>query len=517
MSRVLDYSSDLRQLADLAGQPERIDEVLTRALASLAEIVPHDLAAILDLQGERLAVRVAHGPLASERVRRHTIPLSEFPAVRRAIETRRAVVLEDHDHDHETGEGDPYDAVLDLPHGHSCMVVPLHAADRTLGIMTFDRTVCGIYDRETVILAEVYGQIIALALLYAEQARLLERYRANLLEQRRLEAAATGSDPAGAWLEQTRSPAMLDLIRQARLVAQADSLVLIQGETGSGKEVLARAVHAWSARREAPFVTLNCAALPRDLIESELFGHVRGAFTGAVQDRRGRFLTANGGTLLLDEIGDLPATAQAKLLRVLQEGAFEPVGSDQTVKVDVRVMAATHVDLEAAVRSGRFREDLYYRLAVFPLAIPALRHRREDIVPLAEHLLDQQSRRTGRGPWTLTQGARSMLQQRNWPGNVRELVNTLERAAILKQHGPLDIPHVAEPGAAPARPQHTAAAAAADDPQVASLQAVERAHIARVLELTGGKIYGADGAAALLQLKPTTLQSRLRKLGLKKG
>lgn len=516
MSRVLDYSGDLRQLAGLAGQPERIDEVLARALASLADLIPHDLAVILDLQGERLAVRVAHGPLANERVRRHSIPVSEFPAVRRAIETRRAVVLEDHDHDHETGEGDPYDAVLELPHGHSCMVVPLHAADRTLGVMTFDRTVCGLYDREAVALAEIYGQIVALAMLYAEQARLLERYRANLVEQRRLETQAAGDDPEGAWLEQTRSPAMLDLVRQARLVSQADSVVLIEGETGTGKEVLARAIHAWSGRREGPFVSLNCAALPPDLIESELFGHARGAFTGAVRDRRGRFLTANGGCLLLDEIGDLPLAAQAKLLRVLQEGEFQPVGADHTVKVDVRVMAATHVQLEAAVRAGRFREDLYYRLAVFPLTLPPLRHRGEDIVPLAEHLLDQLARRTGRGPWQLTQAARRVLQKRSWPGNVRELVNTLERAAILKPHGTLDVPHVAEPGS-PAMP---AAALTPALPEVgagpiASLREVERGYLSSVLERTGGKIYGTNGAAALLGLKPTTLQSRLKKLGLK--
>ncbi len=535
MSRVLDYSGDLRRLADLAGQPDRVDEVLGRALASLADLVPHDLAAILDLEGERLAVRVAHGPLVSERVRRHSIPVDEYPAVRRAIETRRAVVLEDHDHDHETGEGDPYDAVLDLPHGHSCMVVPLHAADRTLGIMTFDRTVCGIYDRETVALAEIYGQIIALAMLYAEQARLLERYRASLIEQQRFANEATGRDPAGAWLEQTRSPAMLDLVRQAKLVAAADSAVLVLGETGSGKEVLARAIHAWSSRREAPFVTVNCAALPRDLVESELFGHVRGAFTGAVRDRRGRFLTANGGTLLLDEVGDLPLAAQAKLLRVLQEGAFQPVGADHTVKVDVRIMAATHVDLEAAVREGSFREDLYFRLAVFPLNVPPLRHRGEDIVPLAEHLLDRLARRTGRGPWQLAQGAKRALQQRTWPGNVRELVNALERAAILRPHGTLDVPHVAEPGTAPVlgagrrslpqgatadrtaagRPRDATAAPLPDGEPIASLREVERAHIAAVLARTGGKIYGPDGAAALLGLKPTTLQSRLKKLGLK--
>ncbi len=510
MSQILDYSGDLRQLADLAGQPDRIDEVLDRALASLSRLVPHDLAAVLGLEGDRLRVRVAHGPLASERVRRHSIDLGAYPSIRRALESRRAVVLEDHDHDHATGEGDPYDAVLDLPHGHSCMVVPLHAADRSLGIMTFDRTICGVYAEETVALAEVYAQIISLALLYAEQAKLLERYRESLVEERRLEAAATGTDPAGAFLDQSPSAAMQDLVRQAQLVAQSDSVVLIQGETGTGKEVLARAMHGWSPRRDAPFVTLNCAALPADLVESELFGHVRGAFTGAARDRRGRFLTANGGTILLDEVGDMPAAAQAKLLRVLQEGTFQPVGADHTVKVDVRVMAATHVELTRAVAEGRFREDLYYRLAVFPLALPALRDRPEDIVPLAEHLLEQLATRTGRGPWRLSQAARQTLQQRPWPGNVRELVNTLERAAILRRHGTLEPPHVAEPGRAPRSPAAEPPASA-----VRTLREVERDHVAAVLARTGGRIYGAEGAARLLGLKPTTLQSRLKRLGLR--
>ena len=542
MSRILDYSGDLRQLADLAGRPDRIEDVLSRALASLSRLVPHDLAAVLGLEGGRLRVRVAHGPLADDRVRAHSIDLAAHPSIRRALESRRAIVLEDHDHDHHTGEGDPYDGVLDLPHGHSCMVVPLHAADRDLGVMTFDRSVCEVYDQDTVTLAEIYGQLIALALLYAEQADLLDRYRQSLAEQRRIDAVAAGAgDPDQAFLAQSTSGAMQNLVRQARLVAAAETAVLIQGETGTGKEVLARAIHQWSPRRDAPFVTLNCAALPPELIESELFGHVRGAFTGATRDRRGRFLTANGGTLLLDEIGDMPANAQAKLLRVLQEGTFQPVGGDHTVKVDVRVMAATHVDLAAAARDGRFREDLYYRLNVFPLDLPPLRDRPEDIVPLADHLLAQLAARTGRGPWTLGQSAQRALQQRAWPGNVRELVNALERAAILKPHGMLEEPHVAGPGRRLIAPASAPASAPADTPTsdtdtppaadpaapataadirrqaaaVPTLRDVERDHIARVLARTDGRIYGPGGAAELLGLKPTTLQSRIRRLGLR--
>ena len=190
-------------------------------------------------------------------------------------------------------------------------------------------------------------------------------------------------------------------MRQARQVAGTSLPVLIQGETGVGKELLARALHEWSGRRDEGLITLNCAAIPDSLIESELFGHVKGAFTGAASSRAGRFLTANGGTLFLDEIGEMPLPAQAKLLRVLQEGTFQPVGSDRSIKVDVRIFAATNVDLEAAVEEGRFRQDLYYRLDVFPLEIPPLRERPEDIAPIAVLVLEAIARRTGRGPWTL--------------------------------------------------------------------------------------------------------------------
>ncbi len=314
-----------------------------------------------------------------------------------------------------------------------------------------------------------------------------------------------------AMMEASRSPAMTAVVGLARQVAARDTPVLVTGETGTGKEVLANAIHGWSTRASRPLVGVNCAALPAGLIESELFGHVKGAFSGATADRTGRFRAANGGTLFLDEIGDLPADLQAKLLRALQEGCFEPVGSDRTVRVDVRVIAATNADLLAAVEDKRFREDLYYRLAVFPIHLPPLRARREDIPAIAEGFLESLARRTGRGPWRPSDRAQAWLAEQPWPGNVRELVNALERATILTEGTVLEMgngrtralpaPVEAAPVAGPAKPE-----------SILTLREMERAHITRALEATDGKIHGPGGAAELLDINPSTLRSRMKKL-----
>jgi transcriptional regulator with GAF, ATPase, and Fis domain len=498
MGEILDATRELRELASLASNPHAVDEVLRRALDALQPLVPYDLAAVLSLDGDDLAVRAATGPLASARIRRHSIQLSHFPTVQRAIETRRPVALLEHHHASE--EGDPYDAVLDLPDGHSCMVVPLFAGDRTLGAMTFDRRVCEPYSPEVVELAGVYGQIVALALAFAEQAALLDRYRHRLQEQRKLQDEDAGD--AGRLLEESVSPRMAALVAQARQVAATDAPVLIQGETGSGKEVLAQAIHGWSPRVDQPFVKLNCAAIPENLVESELFGHSKGAFTGASEKRSGRFLVANGGTLFLDEMGEMPLATQAKLLRVLQDGTFQAVGSDQTVRVDVRVIAATHVDLTRAVAEGRFRADLYYRLAVFPVRLPPLRERPEDLPGIARNILHGIARRTGRGPWTLPPDTIAALRAHPWAGNVRELANVLERATILRPRGDLgpDLVEVEAPRPVTALP---------------TFEEVERRYLAEVLEHTGRRIYGKGGAAEIVGVPPSTLQSRMKKLGVK--
>ena len=350
----VDLTRDLSELVRLATAPDEdgVDEILRRGLDGLARVARYDLATVFVLDGARLVVRAARGALASERVRGHVLSLADFPTLREALETRRARAYTEDDHAH--GDGDPFDGVLDLPPGHSCMVVPLFAGDRSFGVLALDRQICEPYPPEVVNVVEAYAQVLALAIHNAEQKAALTRLHRQDHEHAKLLEAELGGEAVGI-LETSRNPAMRDVARRARQVAETDTPVLILGETGTGKERLARAIHAWSRRADQPFVTLNCAAIPDGLIESELFGHVKGAFTGANRDRPGRFLMANGGTLLLDEIGELSVGLQAKLLRVLQEGRFEPVGSDRPVKVDVRILAATHVDLEKAIAARRFR------------------------------------------------------------------------------------------------------------------------------------------------------------------
>ncbi|WP_445600267.1 sigma 54-interacting transcriptional regulator [Azospirillum sp. A39] len=310
-----------------------------------------------------------------------------------------------------------------------------------------------------------------------------------------------------------RSAAVQKILQQVELVGPTDASVLITGESGTGKELVARAIHEASRRSGRPLIRVNCAAIPRELFESEFFGHARGAFTGALRDRVGRFELADGGTLFLDEVGEIPLDLQGKLLRVLQDSQFERVGDERTRKVDVRIVAATNRDLRAEVERGRFRRDLYFRLDVFPIETPALRERPEDIPLLAAHFLRDAARKGGAGALTLTEGDVRKLLAYPWPGNVRELQNVMERAAILAQSGriALDLP---EPGAeaAPA-PEPSGAALLAIETE-RDRRARERANLLAALEAAGGKVSGAGGAAALLGLPPTTVTSRAKALGI---
>jgi transcriptional regulator with GAF, ATPase, and Fis domain len=499
-----DYAADLDALAALAGTPHAVEDVYAKALDALLEIIPYELAAVFELEGETLSVRTAVGPLANDAVRCHRLELSRFPTIRKALEQRRPVAVTAHAHSGE--EGDPYDGVLNLPPGHACMVVPLYAGDQSLGIITLDRRECVAYEPAMVTLAGIYARVVSLAMMLARQTELLQRYRHQLKDHNRLMRSELGADGSACErTESSQSPVMRELSARARQVAATDAPVLIQGETGTGKEVLAQAVHSWSERSDGPFVKVNCASLPANLVESELFGHVKGAYSGAVRDRPGRFLTANGGTLLLDEVGELPLDAQAKLLRVLQEGTFEPAGSDRSCRVDVRLIAATHVKLPEAVASGRFREDLYYRLAVFPLTLPPLRERSEDVVTIAVHHLDEIARRTGGGPWILSEASKRRLRAHSWPGNVRELVNALERATIVRPEGTLQERDWAI-GRGPSD--------AAPEAGLSSFREHERKYFEAVLAQTNGKLHGKSGAAELVGLKPTTLQSKLKKHGI---
>jgi formate hydrogenlyase transcriptional activator len=314
-----------------------------------------------------------------------------------------------------------------------------------------------------------------------------------------------------------RSAELQHALAQVALVAPTDATVLIRGETGTGKELIARALHDKSERRDGPLVKLNCSAISAGLVESELFGHVKGAFTGAHDRRVGRFELANGGTLFLDEVSELPLETQAKLLRVLQEREFEPVGSSKTHKVNVRVIAASNRDLAADSRSGRFRADLYYRLNVFPVDLPALRERRDDIPLLATYFMQRAARKLGKRIDRIEAGSLRRLVEYSWPGNIRDLQNVIERAAILADGMELRIDWPLGPAvpvqSATAAPVPTVASVN-EEPAPLALQALERRHIVDVLRKTRGIIEGPQGAARLLELKPSTARFRIRKLGI---
>ena len=316
------------------------------------------------------------------------------------------------------------------------------------------------------------------------------------------------------------SPALRRMMTRIEAVADTPASVLIVGETGSGKELVSHAIHTRSARAEKPLVKVNCASIPDELFESEFFGHVKGAFTGAHQDRVGRFQLADGGTLFLDEVGEIPVALQGKLLRVLQEKEFERVGDDTSRSVDVRVIAATNKDLEKAVEAGEFREDLYYRLSVFPVEVPPLRERGNDVVMIASHVLKQVCQDFGREPMSLTKKQVEALRRYNWPGNVRELKNVIERAVILSndEYLRLDL-SLTEASLAPPGPaddssgEMSAASAYVTD---AEMRERMRANLIAALEAANWRVSGQNGAATLLGMKPSTLTDRIRSLDIKR-
>jgi formate hydrogenlyase transcriptional activator len=381
-------------------------------------------------------------------------------------------------------------------------VQPLVARRGVLGTLAVGRRGANAYTNDEVeFLAQVATQV-ALALDntlgYPEVA--------NQESDNREESASADEDPAS---EPSlagvvgKSAALRRVLRQVEIVAPTDSGVLVQGETGTGKELIARAIHDLSSRRDRPFVKLNCAAIPSGLLESELFGHEKGAFTGAIMRKAGRFEAADKGTLFLDEVGDIPLELQPKLLRVLQEHEFERLGSTRTQHVDVRVIAATHRDLKRMVEDGLFRSDLYYRLHVFPLVVPALRDRRDDIPLLVRHYVNKYAQRMQRQIHTIPAAAMEALANYDWPGNVRELQNCIERAVILSPGGVLRLALEELKQAVPA-----------SSSRLSTLEEAEREHVMRAIRESKWVIGGPNGAAARLGMKRTTLCYRIRKLGI---
>jgi len=383
--------------------------------------------------------------------------------------------------------------------------LPLTTARRRLGILVFACKQPYAYETADVSFLQLVANQVALSV-------------ENALAFQEIEALKDQLSKANAYLEEEvctehnfgeiigDSAALRRALHEVETVAATGSTVLIRGETGTGKELIARAVHDLSPRQGRTFVKLNCAAIPTGLLESELFGHEKGAFTGAVSQKVGRFELAHRGTFFLDEVGDIPPELQPKLLRVLQEKEFERLGSTKTVKVDVRLVAATNRDLARMVAEGRFRADLYYRLNVFPLVLPPLRERRDDIPRLVRHFTQHFARRMGRQIETIPAAVMDALVGYSWPGNIRELQNVIERAVILSPGPALQVPLGDLQSAVTQAPEPTAAAVTLAD--------AEREHILDALRETGWVVAGPKGAAARLALKRSTLQEKMRKLGI---
>ena len=389
--------------------------------------------------------------------------------------------------------------------GRSVCELPLTSARRRLGTLVLASKQPSAYDAADVGFLQLVANQVALAVENALAFQEIEALKDQLSQEKAyLEEEVRTEHDFGEIIGE--SPALRRVLKQVETVAPTDSTVLIRGETGTGKELIARALHDLSPRCGRTFVKLNCAAIPTGLLESELFGHEKGAFTGAISQKVGRFELAHQGTLFLDEVGDIPPELQPKLLRVLQEQEFERLGGTRTIRVDVRLVAATNRDLAQMVADGRFREDLYYRLNVFPLVLPPLRERRDDIPRLVRHFTQRFARRMGRLIETIPSPVLESLVRYPWPGNVRELQNVIERAVILSPGPTLQVPLGDLPPAAPPAPTPAAAAV--------TLAEAEREHILGALHDTKWVLGGPKGAAVRLGMKRSTLQWKMKKLGL---
>jgi formate hydrogenlyase transcriptional activator len=503
-------------VAQAANSRRDLSSVLEAVAGSIEALVPIDLVVAVTHEGGGVRARalyVRSAPRLSNEgqdayVRRFTEATGaaedtyeHVPMVREALERdRRTVVVNDVQSNVEMA-GPAIQAT-----GVECEVVlPLTMGDELVAALVVGRTTRTPFTPHEVEVLEDVARPVATAVANALAFEEIQQLRSQLEDENvalreEIATAAAAGGIIGA------SPGLLEVLERVARVAATDSTVLIIGETGTGKELVARAIHRGSPRAKRALVKVNCAALPEGLIASELFGHERGAFTGALERRRGRFELAAGGTIFLDEVGELPAPVQVALLRVLQEREFERVGGHETLRTDARVVAATNRDLEEAVREGRFRSDLFFRLNVFPIRVPALRERAEDIPLLAEYCASQFARKVGKAVRGIAESAMAALSAYHWPGNIRELQNVVERAVILAggsvvELSDLELPSLTSESARPA-----------GQPAAAS----ERQQIEAALAASRGRVAGPRGAAAALGMPASTLESRIQRLGIDK-
>jgi len=478
-------------------------ELVAAISSSLERAIPHEFTALAlyDKESDDLVVHAAAAKSSDGRRQvGRRIPVGGS-AAGEAFTARRTLLFGEDD---LTGRFADTAAPMREAGIRSVCAVPLVVGDRGLGTLTVGNPEPDAFTPESVAMIEAVARQVAMAvancLAFQEIAQLTQK----LAEERLyLESEIRAEHPFGEIVGESRP--LRDVLQQVETVAPTDATVLVLGETGTGKELIARAIHDRSGRRERTFVKINCAAIPSGLLESELFGHERGAFTGAIAQKIGRFEVAQGGTLFLDEVGEIPLELQPKLLRVLQEQEFERLGGTRTIKVDVRLVTATNRDLARLVEEQRFRDDLYYRLNVFPIHVPPLRERLEDIPALVRFFVQRLARPMNRHVEVIPSETLEALRRYAWPGNVRELANLLERAMILSKGRTLEVP-LAELERRRPRADHEDGASTLED--------VERTHIRRVLVETNWMLGGPRGAAARLGMKRTTLQSLMRRLGI---
>jgi formate hydrogenlyase transcriptional activator len=492
-----------RMLAEIAQATatQRTLEDLYRALArALKPILPFDgiMVTLADLERGKIRIRLGEGEVPAEEAR-FEYPLDEFPEGE-LLRTRTSLVMDDVERESRWPVWRKRLLAVGM---RSTIYLPLFSAGRFLGALAAGTRAVGTYATADLRLLEPAAAIVATAVdnaLTFEQLTVLK----NRLAQEKLNLEEEIRSERGFHEIVGESKALQRVLEQVRTVAPTDSAVLILGETGTGKELIARALHAMSGRKERAFVKMNCAAIPTGLLESELFGHEKGAFTGAIAQKLGRYELADQGTLFLDEVGDIPLELQPKLLRVLQEKEFERLGSTRTLKVDVRLVAATNQDLDRMILEKKFRSDLFYRLNVFPVRIPSLRGRREDIPPLVRHFVKQASKKLKKDIRSIPSSAMDALTRAPWPGNIRELENFIERAVILS------------PGSSLSLPAGELAAVEIPSEREASnvLQEGERDTILRALRESKWVVSGPEGAAAKLGVKRSTLQYKMKKFGL---